>query len=67
MGEITSYPGGSMRKMPGAFCHNNPWIIIGETEVGNGNRAFEYYSKIAPGLLEEILNCTGLSPMYTRR
>ena len=53
MGEITSYPGG-YKENAGIFCHNNPWIIIGETEVGNGNRAFEYYSKIAPAYLEEI-------------
>lgn len=53
MGEITSYPGG-YKENAGIFCHNNPWIIIGETEVGNGKRAFEYYSKIAPAYLEEI-------------
>jgi len=38
----------------GIFCHNNPWIIIGETVNGNGNRAWEYYEKITPSYLEEI-------------
>lgn len=36
------------------FCHNNPWVIIGETVMGNGERAFELYKKIAPAYLEEI-------------
>jgi cellobiose phosphorylase len=52
-GEITSYPEG-YKENAGVFCHNNPWIMIGETVVGNGDQAFEYYSKIAPAYLEEI-------------
>lgn len=53
MGEITSYPEG-YKENAGIFCHNNPWIMIGETRVGNGNRAFDYYKKIAPAYLEHI-------------
>jgi cellobiose phosphorylase len=53
MGEITSYPEG-YKENAGIFCHNNPWIMIGETKVGNGNNAFEYYKKIAPAYLEKI-------------
>ncbi len=53
MGEITSYPPG-YKENAGIFCHNNPWIMIAETVLGNGNRAFEYYQKIAPSFLEEI-------------
>jgi cellobiose phosphorylase len=52
-GEITSYPEG-YKENAGIFCHNNPWIIIGETTAGNGDRAFEYYMKICPSYLEEI-------------
>ncbi len=52
-GEITSYPEG-YKENAGIFCHNNPWIMIGETVAGNGDRAFEYYSKICPSYLEEI-------------
>jgi cellobiose phosphorylase len=52
-GEITSYPEG-YKENAGVFCHNNPWIMIGETVAGNGTRAYEYYSKIAPSFLEEI-------------
>jgi cellobiose phosphorylase len=52
-GEISSYPQG-YKENAGIFCHNNPWIMIGETQIGNGNRAWEYYQKICPAYLEEI-------------
>lgn len=52
-GEISSYPSG-YKENAGVFCHNNPWIMIGETVVGNGNRAWDYYKKICPSYLEEI-------------
>lgn len=53
LGEISSYPPG-YKENAGIFCHNNPWIAIAETVLGNGNRAFEVYSKIAPSYLEDI-------------
>jgi cellobiose phosphorylase len=53
MGEITSYPPG-YKENAGIFCHNNPWIMIAETLLGNGDQAFKYYSKIAPSYLENI-------------
>jgi len=52
-GEISSYPAG-YKENAGVFCHNNPWIIIGETVEGNGNRAWDYYRKICPSYLEDI-------------
>ncbi len=51
-GEISSYPPG-YKENASVFCHNNPWIIIGETMAGNGNRAWDYYRKICPAYLEE--------------
>jgi cellobiose phosphorylase len=53
MGEISTYPSG-YKENAGIFCHNNPWIMIAETKVGNGDRAFDYYKKIAPSYLEDI-------------
>lgn len=53
MGEISTYPAG-YKENAGIFCHNNPWIMISETLVGNGDRAFDYYRKITPPYLEEI-------------
>lgn len=53
LGEISSYPPG-YKENGGVFCHNNPWIMIAETILGHGDRAFEYYKKIAPAYLEDI-------------
>ncbi|MGD0413341.1 MAG: glycosyl hydrolase family 65 protein [Verrucomicrobiota bacterium] len=53
LGEISSYPPG-YKENAGIFCHNNPWIIIAETMAGNGNRAFDYYTRINPSARENI-------------
>ncbi len=52
LGEISTYPKG-YKENAGVFCHNNPWIMIAETLLGNGDQAFEYYRKIAPSYLED--------------
>ncbi len=52
-GEISTYPGG-YKENAGIFCHNNAWIICAEAFVGRGDKAYEYYSKIAPAYLEDI-------------
>ena len=52
-GEISTYPQG-FKENAGIFCHNNAWIICAEAFVGHGDRAFEYWSKIAPSYCEEI-------------
>ena len=51
-GEISTYPAG-YKENAGIFAHNNPWVIIGETVLGRGDRAWEYYTKICPAYLEE--------------
>ncbi len=53
MGEITTYPEG-YKENAGIFCHNNPWIMIAETMLGNGDKAWEYFRRICPSYLEEI-------------
>ena len=52
MGEISSYPAG-YKENAGIFCHNNPWVIIGETVVGRGNDAWEHYCKICPAFIKD--------------
>ena len=61
LGEISSYPPG-YKENAGIFCHNNPWIVIAETVIGRGDRAFEYWKKIAPAYLEEISEIHRLEP-----
>lgn len=50
-GEISSYPAG-YKENAGIFCHNNPWVIIGETVLGRGDQAWEYFRKICPSYTE---------------
>jgi cellobiose phosphorylase len=51
-GEISSYPAG-YKENAGIFAHNNPWVIIGETVLGRGDEAWEYYKKICPAYLQD--------------
>ena len=51
-GEISSYPEG-YKENAGIFCHNNPWVIIGETLAGRGDDAWNHYRKILPSYVEE--------------
>ena len=66
LGEISSYPEG-YKENGGIFCHNNPWIMIGETILGRGNNAFEYYKKICPAYIEERSELHKMEPyIYTQ-
>ena len=60
-GEISTYPAG-YKENGGIFCHNNPWIMIGETQIGRGDQAYDYYTKIAPSFLEEISDLHKVEP-----
>ena len=51
LGEITSYPPG-YKENGSVFCHNNPWVSIAETVLGNGDRAFDLYRRICPAYQE---------------
>lgn len=61
LGEISSYPPG-YKENAGIFCHNNPWVMIAETKLGRGRRAFELYKKIAPAYVEERSEVHRLEP-----
>lgn len=61
LGEISSYPPG-YKENGGIFCHNNPWIMIAETVIGRGERAFEYWKKISPAYLEDESEVHRLEP-----
>lgn len=52
LGEQSSYPVG-YKENGGIFCHNNPWVIIGETLCGRGDDAWEHYTKIAPAWIRD--------------
>ena len=51
-GEISSYPQG-YKENAGIFCHNNPWIIIGEVVNGRAEDAWSHYCKISPAFIRD--------------
>ena len=52
LGEESTYPAG-YKENGGIFCHNNPWVIIAQTEAGRGNDAWALYKKITPAWVED--------------
>ncbi len=60
-GEISTYPAG-YKENAGIFCHNNPWIMIAETLIGDGDRAFDYWAKITPAFLQDISDLHKVEP-----
>ena len=61
LGEISTYPPG-YKENGSIFCHNNPWVVIAETKVGRGDRAFAYWKKTAPSFREEISEVHRMEP-----
>jgi len=55
IGGVTTYPPGA-KENGGIFLHSNPWVIIAETLLGNGDRAFEYYNQINPAAKNDIID-----------
>jgi cellobiose phosphorylase len=53
LGEISTYPPG-YKENAAIFCHTNPWVMIAETKIGRGDRAFDYYLRTNPSVREAI-------------
>ncbi|MDD4000786.1 MAG: glycosyl transferase, partial [Bacilli bacterium] len=52
IGEISSYPPG-YKENGAVFCHNNPWVIIAHSLLGNGDEAYSLYKKNSPAFIED--------------
>jgi len=61
LGEITSYPPG-VKENAGIFCHNNAWIHLALCQLGQGDRALEYYLSICPSAKEEQIETYRCEP-----
>jgi cellobiose phosphorylase len=61
LGEVSTYPPG-YKENGGVFCHNNPWVVIAETIVGRGDRAFDYYRRTTPAYREQLSDVHRLEP-----
>jgi cellobiose phosphorylase len=53
-GGVTTYPPGA-KENGGIFLHANAWVIIAETMVGDGDRAYEYYQQINPAAKNDCI------------
>lgn len=60
-GEISTYPAG-YKENAGIFCHNNAWIMCAEAVAGRGDKAFDYYTRIAPAYTEEYSDIHRVEP-----
>jgi len=54
-GGISTYPPGA-KENGGIFLHTNPWVMIAETIIGNGDRAYEYYRQINPAMKNDCID-----------
>lgn len=61
VGGVTSYPPGA-KENSGIFLHPNPWAIIAETLLGNGERAYQYYAQINPAAKNDIIDIYECEP-----
>ena len=61
LGEVSSYPPG-YKENGGIFCHNNPWVIIGEIVNGRPHAGSAHSKKLAPAYVEEISEIHRVEP-----
>ena len=60
-GGVTTYPPGA-KENGGIFLHANPWMMIAETMLGNGDRAFQYYQQINPAAKNDKIDTYEIEP-----
>ena len=60
-GGVSTYPPGT-KENGGIFLHSNPWVMIAETMLGHGDRAFQYYNQINPASKNEDLDEVEVAP-----
>lgn len=61
IGGITTYPPGA-KENGGIFLHSNPWVMIAETMLGRGGRAYEYYCQINPARRNDDIELFEVEP-----
>jgi cellobiose phosphorylase len=60
-GGVTTYPPGA-KENGGIFLHANPWVMIAETMLGNGDRAYQYYDQINPASKNDAIDVFECEP-----
>lgn len=54
-GGVSTYPPGA-KENGGIFLHANPWVMIAETMLGHGDRAYQYYRQINPAAKNDSID-----------
>lgn len=54
LGGVSTYPPGA-KENGGIFLHANPWVMIAEAKMGNGDRAYQYYRQINPASKNDVI------------
>ena len=60
-GGVTTFPPGA-KENGGIFLHPNPWAMIAEAMLGNGERAYTYYAQINPVTKNDMLDIYECEP-----
>lgn len=61
VGGVSTYPPGA-KENGGIFLHSNPWVMIAEAMLGNGDRAFQYYCQINPAAKNDQIDRYEIEP-----
>ncbi len=61
IGGTTTYPPGA-KENGGIFLQTNPWQVIAQAMVGDGDRAFQYGAQILPSKKNEIADLYEVEP-----
>jgi cellobiose phosphorylase len=61
LGGVSTYPPGA-KENGGIFLHSNPWVMIANTKIGNGDRAFKYFNQINPAARNEDIDLFEVEP-----
>ncbi len=60
-GGVTTYPPGA-KENGGIFVHPNPWAVMAEALLGNGERAFQYYRQVNPAARNDMIDVYECEP-----
>ncbi|MDK2980427.1 MAG: cellobiose phosphorylase [Chloroflexota bacterium] len=60
-GGVTTYPPGA-KENGGIFVHPNPWAMMAEALLGNGERAYQYYRQVNPAARNDMIEIYECEP-----
>ena len=60
-GGVTTYPPGA-KENGGIFVHPNPWAVMAEALLGNGERAYRYYRQVNPAARNDSIDIYECEP-----